>query len=223
MTTREVQSQREAVDAVVRAVAQLPSGEFTAYPGGWPDEIGTALVDAVFSIRARYASSVEPRLRILREEHPRARNDLAALAAVSESELRRVMGNTKTAQRYKAACVMEAAYALLSVEAPICTAEDARTAGAETVQRAYRSVKGLGWVTAEYFCMLLGIPGVKADRMVQRFVNAALAAAAQGPVHDACDARALVIAAYEVDSRGADLTHYEHALWRTKGVVQAQT
>lgn len=36
---------------------------------------------------------------------------------------------------------------------------------------------GLGKVTAEYLLMLLGVPGLKADVMILRFVNDALAAA----------------------------------------------
>ncbi len=64
--------------------------------------------------------------------------------------------------------------------------------------------------------MLLGVPGVKADRMIVRFVNAALAAARLDAV-DARTARELVVQAYAFEPRGETLTHYEHAIWRAKG------
>lgn len=219
MKSRGIRFQQDAVDAVVRAVGQMQPAEFAAYPGGWKNEVGTALVDAVFSIRARYATTVEPRLRTLRAEHPEVTNDLEALAAMDERELRRLMGNTKTARRYKAACVQDAARAPLSLAPQVRIAEDARKADAQAVKSAHTSVHGLGWVTAEYFAMLLGTEGVKADRMVQRFVNAALEAAGQAPVSDARTVHDLVVAAHEADGHGVDLTTYEHAIWRAKGAL----
>lgn len=219
MRTTQVQGHTEAVEAVVRAVAHLDSAEFSAYPGGWPKEIGTALVDAVFSIRARYASAVLPRLQVLRQEHPEIRNDLRALSALDEQELLRVMGRTRTARRHKAACVLDAARALAALEPSVVTAEDARATQTERITRAYTSVHGLGWVTAEYFVMLLGAEGVKADRMVRRFVDAALIDAGQPPLRDPRDVHDLVVAAHAVDGRGVGLTAYEHAIWRTKGTL----
>lgn len=209
------------VRALISEVAKLEEEEFTAYSGGWKGNIGTALVDAVFSIRAKYqakdpAKGVIGRLRSFNDTHPGAMNDLTALVDVGAEELANVMGNTVTSGRRKADCVIEAAEALLALDPAIVTADDLVKADQSAVKTAYTSVHGLGWVTCEYFQMLLGIPGVKADRMIVRFVNAALEAAGLASV-DARGARALVKAAYKQTPRGETLTHYEHAIWRAKG------
>lgn len=211
----------QQVRAVLAETAKLNDDEFTAYSGGWKGRVGTALVDAVFSIRARYrvddpSKGVGGRLKTFNAKYPEAINDLAALAAVGEHDLAEIMGRTKTGGRSKAACVIGAAEALLKVEPPITTADDLVAADTARVQAAYTSVHGLGWVTSEYFQMLLGVPGVKADRMIVRFVNAALAGAGMDAV-DARTARELVVQAYAAEKRGETLTHYEHAIWRAKG------
>ncbi len=215
------------VDAVVRAVARLDDAEFAAYGGGWVGEIGTALVDAVFSIQAKYHSTapgkgVYSRTQAFRRAHPRATNDLRALCGVGAPELRKIMGGGRTGGRLKADCVIDAAQALVSLDPPVVTAADAVDAGAKDVERAYTSVPGLGWVTAEYFRMLLGVPGVKADIMIVRFVNEALAQAGL-PAVDDYGARQLVMQAHEVDSRGVGLIAFEHAIWRAKGEVSAES
>ncbi|WP_141397286.1 hypothetical protein [Mobilicoccus massiliensis] len=210
-----------AVDAVVRAASALDEAEFAAYGGGWPDEVGTALVDAVYSIRARYhstepGSGVYGRVVELRRLHPEVTNDLRALVELGSDRLAETMGRGKTASRRKSECIMEAAEALLALDPPVCTATDLLAADPADVKRAYTGVHGLGWVTCEYFQMLLGVFGVKADTMIVRFVNAALASA-DLPSVTAEEARRLVIDAHRADSRGATLTQYEHALWRAKG------
>lgn len=210
------------VDAVVKAIAEIEDIEFDAYQGGWQNEIGTALVDAVFSMRAKYnasdpAKGVSGRVRKFREEYPETRNDLSALARLGEEPVREIMGNTVTGRRPKSVCVVEAAEALMSVLPPIITADDALATGEETVTQAYTSVKGLGPVTAEYFQMHLGVPGVKADRMIIRFVDRALLAEELGEISSPSEARDLVIKAYEIDPRGAvSLNAFEHAIWRVE-------
>lgn len=211
----------QQVRAVVAETAKLDHDEFTAYSGGWKGYVGTALVDAVFSIRAKYqvkdpTKGVSGRLSTFNAKYPEAMNDLAELAAVGEPDLAEIMGHTKTGGRTKAACVIDAAKALLALYPPISTAEDFVAADPATVKAAYTSVHGLGWVTSEYFQMLLGAPGVKADRMIVRFVNAALEGEGMGAV-DARTARELVVQAYTAEPRGETLTHYEHAIWRAKG------
>lgn len=215
------------VDALVAEAAKLDDAEFTAYSGGWPGNVGTALIDAVFSIRAMYEAKdptkgVIGRLRTFNAKHPEAMNDLSALVALSETELREIMGKGVTGPQAKAACVIEAAEALLGLEPSIVTANNLVSADPDAVKKAYTGVDGLGWVTCEYFQMLLGKPGVKADRMIVRFVNAALTKAGVDEV-GAREARELVMQANETDSRGAEsLTHYEHAIWRAKGELAVE-
>jgi hypothetical protein len=76
-----------------------------------------------------------------------------------------------------------------------------------------RLCPGLGEVTAEYFAMLLGHPGVKADTMIRRFVSKALTRAGL-PAVGRQEAHRLVKAAHEADGRGENLTRTDHAIWR---------
>ena len=78
--------------------------------------------------------------------------------------------------------------------------------GDERQKRAYTSVRGLGWVTWEYFGMLLGRPGVKADRWVIRAVGTAV----RRPT-SATEAKDVVLATAR--DMQANPTRLEHALW----------
>jgi len=84
--------------------------------------------------------------------------------------------------------------------------------GAERILRCYTSVYGLGKVTGEYFLMLLGVPGVKADRMVNRFVERAI-----GRPVEPSEARALVVRVHdslaESALSGVSLIELDHAIW----------
>lgn len=226
MSSKAIHDQARAVAAIRRAVAQIDDAEFSKYRGEWRGQIGTALVDAVFSIRATYDSrtpgvGVLGRVRAFRDAFPEATDDLRVLTALDEADLRRVRDNAKTARRYKSVCVIEAAGALTRLHPPVLTSADvAARDDAEEIDRAYISVRGLGRVTAEYFRMLLGVPGVKADVMVIRFVNAALAAEGIARV-EGPDARELIVQTHGEDPRGVGLTAYEHAIWRTRGVIPA--
>ena len=204
--------------AVVKAANAVPSENFSAYGGGWPSAISLALLDAVFSMRAVYRSDrpgvgVHGRLMTFREEHYEATNDLALLHAIGEGEVERIMGKTKSAQRLKSAIAIEAARGF--VESGVRTANDFRSRDIADTKSIYTSGRGLGWVTFEYFAMHLGVPGVKADTMIVRFVNRALEAEGLDHVR-ARDARALVVAAHEETGRGESLMHFDHALWRSE-------
>lgn len=95
------------------------------------------------------------------------------------------------------------------------TARDFLTRDVAEVRRIYTGVRGLGPETFEYFSMLLGRPGVKADRMIVRFVHDTL-----GRDVSSAEARSLVTAAHAQLSTepehefGETLTHFEHRLWR---------
>src|SRR5699024_761125 len=120
------------LDAVVSAVREMPSENFTAYGGGWPKEITTALLDAVFSMRAVYRSEnpgvgVRGRLETFRTDHPTVTNDLAHLVALGAPEVERIMGRTKTAQRLKSEVVIDAARRFC--DEGVTTADDFRGKG----------------------------------------------------------------------------------------------
>lgn len=203
------------LDAVITAVHRIPEENFTAYRGGHPGEISSALVDAVYSMRATYDSKtpnrgVLNRVRNFRQKNPEAINDLSALIALGSDSLENLMGSAKTGGRLKATAVIEAAERYRAAD--VNTAEHFRDFDRVQAKKIYTGVRGLGSETFEYFSMLLGIPGVKVDVMIKRFVATALDAAGLDDVNPA-SARQLIEDAYERTQWGETLTHFDHAIW----------
>lgn len=180
------------------------------WPGGYPGEIEACLLDAVLSIRARYGASAGTGVRRRVSEYRAAENrgdvdDLAMLAEKSEAGLLPCTGQQKlSGGASKASAVITAATALRAVD--VRHAADLADRHDEA-KRAYCSVKGLGWVTFEYFTMLAGHPEVKADTWVVRYV-----ARAVGHTVDARTARTLVHDA--AAARGHEASALDHAIWK---------
>lgn len=187
--------------------AALGNG-FQAWPGGWPGEIEAALVDAVFSIRARYGgpeSGVRGVVKRWRERDGRTGkiDDLEALAAADPVEFVNTVNNAaKASGRLKGEIVVDAAKALTAVG--LRHASD--FTNSKEQKNAYLSVKGCGSVTWSYFGMLLGAADVKADTWIVRFVEQALAR----PVRPE-EARELL--ATVATARDVSATALDHAVW----------
>lgn len=213
------------VDAVVAAVGRVEPALFSLYSGTWENTISMALLDAVYSIQARYhagkGKGVWNRLDDFRTQHPEVLDDLDRLVTLSEGDIRHLMRNGKTSKVYKSVAALEAAENLRALG--IRSARDLRgqvpdveAPGFAEVKKAYTSVHGLGKVTFEYFLMLLGIPGVKADVMIRRFVAQALGESESAASET--NARQLVIAAHDQLRSTAhypeNLSAFDHALWQ---------
>jgi hypothetical protein len=205
-------------EAVLAALDEIEDSDFQNGREGWPEEISTALLDAVFSIRARYESptpgkGVLGRVETFRAEHEDKRDDLAALAELGENRITEVMGSTQTSGKPKSQAVIEAARALQEIE--VNTASDLTENKVAEAKAAYTGVHGLGWITFEYFLMLLGRPGIKADTMIARFVNTALASENLEPV-DAKTAHELLTEIFERYNKDhwKKLSNLDHAIWR---------
>src|SRR4051794_33878188 len=161
------------LDKVINAAGKVPAAE---YPGGWPEEIEAALLDAVLSVQARYgtpSSGVRAGVaRYRNHQGGRPLDDLTVLATHTADDLQTIIGNKQQVSgRPKAAAVVEAAARL--VDAGVQQAADLDPANASHKQ-AYTSVHGLGPITWEYFGMCLDKPGVKADTWIIRFVEEAV-------------------------------------------------
>lgn len=196
------------VSAVVRAItdAGIQSPEIADY--GWPGSIESAVVDAVMSIRARYGS---PTSGVLGSVHAYRRNlgspgldDLRHLAALGPERLAGVVGRQTSAGRAKSVLIPEVSARL--VDAGVVRAMDVDPR-LPAQRGAWSGTHGLGGVTWEYFTMLLGQPGVKADRMIRRFVSASVG-------RDVDSERAGVIVREVAEWLGADPRYLDHALWR---------
>lgn len=213
------------VEADVRvldeAVRELLRDGWVPWPGGHSDDLELALIDAVFSIRARYghtATASHPatgvpaivhRWRQYRGDNP---PDLHRLANADPEQLASVLDNISvTAGRRKTSAVSEAAKNL--VEAGILTSANLRDHRADA-KRAYVRVRGLSWVTFSYFCMLVGVPDVKADTWITRFVGQSLER--EVSPHEAYDLLHVVadgLAQADNDAWPRTASELDHAIW----------
>lgn len=197
-------SKQQLVDFIT---AELPRDTWTPWPGGWAGQIEAALIDAVLSISARYGSDTNgvrgavARYRTaVGSERP---DDLARLAHHDPEVLQGILNDQRISGRTKASAILEAANNLLDIG--VKTAADLNPQD-PAQKNAYVSVHGLGWVTWEYFGMLLGKPGIKADRWIVRFVSRAL-----GRDVSAAEAKSLLVDA--ADALSATPTELDHAIW----------
>lgn len=181
------------------------------WPGGYPGQAELALVDAVLSIRARYGNSpatgVRKRVADYRDGAGDSTDDLAAMAhrrklLLSLSQQQLPGGLLKGEALERAACRLVGAGFVSSGD--FLAAEGAL----HRAKAAYVGVRGLGAVTFEYFLMLLGRPGIKADRHIVAFVSKAL----NGRRVDPSQAHALLSAA--AHRLKMDPTTLDHAVWQ---------
>lgn len=208
-TTDDVTTLRRAIET------ELPQ-PWTAWPGGWPGEVEAALLDAVLSIRARYGGTdtgVRGAVERYRQEVGGGRlDDLPRLATCGAEQLAKVLRNEqRTSGRPKAQAIIEAAGNL--VDAGLLSADDLDP---KKHKRVYTRVHGLGWVTWEYFTMLLGRPGAKADTWVVRWVSQQLNRdASSHEVRILLGAVATQMSDGDSRSPHALLTRLDHQIWRT--------
>ena len=181
-----------------------------AWPGGYPDEAEAALVDAVLSIRARYGTPDSGvRKRVSDYRSARGGGPVDDLRAMADQL---PLLESLTSQRLpgglvKGQAIHRAAQRL--VEAGFTNAADLRdaTRDPKKAKSAYVGVTGLGVVTFDYFLMLLGRPGIKADTHIVAFVSHALGDRRTS----SAEARSLLV---EVSSdMGTDATQLDHAIW----------
>lgn len=208
------------MDALVEAFAQdaqaLTEEQLTAYQDGWSGQLPMALLDAVYSIQARYSTpngkGLLPRLRTFKELHPAAATDLRELAALSEEQVAAVVGRGVISGRTKASAVLEVARNLMALQPAVHDADSYDHANPEH-RRAYVKVHGLADVTHNYLGMLLGYPDVKADTWIIRAVQRVANEAGLAITVDAELARTVVARVHESARLGESITHLDHAVW----------
>lgn len=210
--------QTSAIDTLEAYVREAIGSEPGGWPGGYPNDIEAALFDAIYSVRAKYGSRVGPGTGVFavayrwREYRDWSADDLQQLSRFTADEVVAVVKHKgKLAGRLKAEVVVDAAIQLAG--SGIRTAADLR-ANAPVAKSAYLSVKGCGPVTWAYLQMLVGLPGVKADTWVMRFVKDRIPNAASPE-----DAAALVSAVAErMDVQPSQL---DHAIWSYRRAVRS--
>ncbi|WP_247828239.1 hypothetical protein [Arthrobacter antioxidans] len=187
---------------------ELPRDKWAAWPGGRAGAIESALIDAVLSIQATYGSEHNGvrgagKRYVASLEPDSDANDLQRLADFDSEMLQELLNDQMISGRTKASAIQEAARNLADVG--VVAAEDLEGTNPDH-KKAYMKVHGLGAVTWEYFCMLLGMPGVKADTWIVAAVSRAL-----GRQVAPQEARHIVIeAARALETNPTEL---DHALW----------
>lgn len=186
---------------------EMPRENWKPWPGGYPGEIEAALIDAVLSIRASYGSpqnGVRAAVGCYRNYIGGGEaDDLMRLSKMNHDSMLDTLNRQVTSGRTKASAITEAAGNL--VNAGVTRASDVDPLDPKQ-KEAYTSVHGLGWVTWEYFGMLLGKPGVKADQWIVRSTSRAVEKDLSSR-----EARELVLAASKELKVSA--TTLDHALW----------
>jgi hypothetical protein len=202
--------------------AALGAPEYWPAPDGYPDSLGLCTLDAVWSIGVRYGGveNVLSAYRALRRdagERPE-RDDVDDVAATidavggPEAFANVVRNRQRTSTRngiLKSEAVLRACRGL--AESNVHSAQDLREACGATLEKAkarWRAVPGQrSGVSWRYLLLLAGRQEVKPDRMLIRFVAAAL-----GRETSADEAATLVMAA--ADSLGTEPRLLDHRIWR---------
>ncbi|WP_078315520.1 hypothetical protein [Mycobacterium sp. D16Q16] len=196
-------------------------------PGGYRDGLALCVVDSVQSTGVTYSSvgKVLDRYRTYRREQggePATDGTAELLATFDELDgpdtwARRIGTRNRTSTRggiLKAEAIRDAARVLgaegLETTAALraAAADEVRL---EQVQKTWSAVKGQrSGITWRYVLMLAGVPGVKPDRMICRFVADALEVPRRS-VGSEFAAEIVTAAAPELDMTATAL---DHAIWR---------
>lgn len=200
------------LDLLLAAIAAIPT-PWKKWPGGYPDRLDLALVDAVMSIRFRYGKerngvwtgargAVQRYQRHTEQVAPR--DKMRHLASQDPVALEKILNRQKVhAGKTKAFAIVEAAQRFVDIG----VTEPAQLVPNNAEHRKqYTGVSGLGPVTWEYFTMLLNHDGVKADSWITEFVGRAI-----GTRVSSEDAGRLVKEAAQ--KLGVDEKTLDHAIW----------
>lgn len=215
------------VAAVVKACSGLlrPPAEWTP-PAGYPDSLALAVIDAIWSIGTRYpvTRGVIGRYRSLRaRQHADASHDsltdllatyerLGGVDAFIEKVGTRNRVSTRPGAARKGEVVQQAAALLTSLgidTAANFLGADGTPAG-DQAREAWSALPGQGSGTSwRYLRMLLGLPDVKPDRMIIRFVAAAL----QVEEGSVAAERAVRLVRAAAEHLGVDQRALDHEIW----------
>lgn len=169
----------ETLATRVEAVLGKPE-DWPKWRGGWPHRADLALLDAVYSTRQEYETTVLPKVLKWRDKYAQPRQpELEYLAQLSAAEIQNAFGANRLPgvepSRYKSEGVIETAKRLVSLSPQLASAEmivEAVNHGhSKSVRSELERTKGVGPATSSYFLILLGVDGVKVDTLLGRWVR----------------------------------------------------
>lgn len=192
-------------------------------PRGYPNSLALCLIDSVQSLRNGYVTIVVPVLKRYADHRSQHKGDgytdglrqfLDEFNNMGVEQWSNTIGTLHKAPGtsvLKGEAMRQAAESLLVIN--IDTTADLRNAAddpesLEAVRRAWTSVHGLGKASWDYFLMLAGPDGSKADTLLLRFVTRALSLPRTVAPSRAQAALACAAASLEVTQKRLD-----HAIW----------
>lgn len=196
-------------------------------PDGYPNSLALCIVDSIYSTGAHYSSviNVVRRYRDDRQDRGGDASTDGASELAGNIDARGgpdawaiAIGNRRpTSTSPGAPLKADAIYRLANnlVDAGTDTAEAFRSAvangRADELKSLWRSTPGQrSGITWEYALMLLGVPGVKADRMVVRYVARAL----ERPTLDMSPVEAAELVRGVAERNDWNVIRTDHAIWR---------
>lgn len=197
-------------------------------PDGYPGSLALCIIDSIYSTGARYSSVVKIISRY--RDYRKQRGGDADADGTDElaATIREVggpdawateIGNRRPTSTRPGAPLKAETIATLTTVLPehgVRTTGQLRAAAASpdnlnSIKRAWRATPGQGsGITWDYALMLAQIPGVKADRMVIRYVARAIAVQ-PGKLSSE---RAAQLVTHVAEAKGWNVIHLDHAIWR---------
>lgn len=214
----DVRRLREQVLAVLGRPEEWPK-----WRGGWPARADLALLDAVYSTRQRYETTVLPHVKNWKDANPNLEsNELLYLCNIAESFIRHEFGDNvlpgvrkqaNGSRRFKSEGVIEVAQNLCQCEEKLSSATEicdfVNTFGPIRVTHILRQTKGIGPATSSYFLMLLGIDGVKVDTLLASWVKRNLN---RQSINDEMISQ--LVTSVAIDCFGVEARELDYAIWR---------
>lgn len=215
-------SQSDIDSLVAYCETHLGDPELWKTPEGYPESLALCIIDAIYSTGSHYTSvvNVVKKYKAIHGSHDGARGLLASIEraggprawAVSEVGNQKP-ANTRLGAPLKAEVIQQAAQLL--VDLGIDTVPDLVT---QVAVSPFDTPVHTGWrrlpsqssgVTYNYLLILAGLPSIKPDRMVLRFLAAALGADSELGTDKAVELLGQTATAMGVDPRVLD-----HIVWR---------
>lgn len=197
-------------------------------PDGYPNSLALCIIDAIYSTGARYSSveNVVSRYREYRtgqacdadtdgvDELAATIDELGGPDAWATQIGNRRPTSTSANAPLKSEAIAKIASSLSVLK--VRTTEDLRSLVDSPgllvdVERAWRATPGQrSGITWDYALMLAQVPGVKADRMVIKFVARAIGC----PTSRLTPATTAALVRSVAEAEGWSVIHFDHAIWR---------
>ena len=228
-------SLRKVVDELTVLVDGAGGAQHGIRPIGY-EHLGLVVLDAIYSLRANYDIIVIPLINRVRDTvrldsaegpaSPASEFDAARLrswiASLTDTERRMILNNQKSpgTSILKSTTCIEVADVLVDARAGTCREFRTRCEaerqgyGRGTLGASLRSVRGVGPAAWRYMINLVGLPSVKPDTMVMRWLEG-VTGASRSP-DEAAELVEAASATLMSNGIALDARATDHLIWRVQ-------